>query len=138
MYYDVLDKEVEQKLDEYEEVFPEGFPLAQFEGTKKELINEIEECIKTNKEYDTSFWDEHPDYDDQENIMNDFETIQEILKRNEIEFLINEDCNDDDLEDFNIITLREGMKNIEAYSWFLTWLFFDKKNGKLKKVGIYE
>lgn len=70
--------------------------------------------------------------------MNDFETIQEILKRNEIEFLINEDCNDDDLEDFNIITLREGMKNIEAYSWFLTWLFFDKKNGKLKKVGIYE
>lgn len=64
MYYDVLDKEVEQKLDKYEEVFPEGFPLAQFEGTKKELINEIEKCIKAKKEYDTSFWDEHPDYDD--------------------------------------------------------------------------
>lgn len=70
--------------------------------------------------------------------MNDFETIQEILERNEIEFLINEDCNDEDLENFNIITLREGMKNIEAYSWFLTWLFFDKENGRLKKVGIYE
>lgn len=64
MYYDILDKEVEQKLDEYEEIFPEGFPLAQFDGSRYELIEEINKCIKTNKEYDTSFWDEHPDYDD--------------------------------------------------------------------------
>lgn len=64
MYYDVLDKQVEDKLNEYEKVFPEGFPLAQFEGTKKELIKEIKKCIRTKKEYDTSFWDEHPDYDD--------------------------------------------------------------------------
>lgn len=64
MYYDVLDKEVEQKLDEYEKIFPEGFPLAQFEGTKKELIEEIDKCITVKKEYDTSFWDENPDYDD--------------------------------------------------------------------------
>lgn len=64
MYYDVLDKEVEQKLNEYEEIFPEGFPLAQFEGTKQELIQEIDKCIKNKTEYDTSFWDEHPDYDD--------------------------------------------------------------------------
>ncbi len=64
MYYDVLDDEVEKKLDEYELVFPEGFPLAQFEGTKKELIEEINKCIRTKKEYDTSFWDKHPDYDD--------------------------------------------------------------------------
>lgn len=64
MYDDVLDEEVEQKLDEYEEVFPEGFPLAQFEGNKQELIQEINKCIKTKKEYDTSFWDRHPNYDD--------------------------------------------------------------------------
>lgn len=64
MYYDVLDKEVEKKLDEYEKIFPEGFPLAQFEGTKKELIEEIDKCITAKKEYDTSFWDENPDYDD--------------------------------------------------------------------------
>ena len=64
MYYDILDKEVERKLDEYEAVFPEGFPLAQFEGTKKELIEEIDKCIKNKKEYDTSFWDDNPEYDD--------------------------------------------------------------------------
>jgi len=64
MYYDILDKEVEQKLDEYEEIFPEGFPLAQFEGTKQELLKELNECIKNNKEYDTSFWDENPDIED--------------------------------------------------------------------------
>lgn len=64
MYYDVLDKEVEQKLDEYKKMFPEGFPLAQFEGTKKELIEEIDKCIKGKREYDTSFWDDNPEYDD--------------------------------------------------------------------------
>lgn len=64
MYYDVLDKEVKQKLDEYEKVFPEGFPLAQFEGTKQELLKELNKCIKNNKEYDTSFWDENPDIED--------------------------------------------------------------------------
>jgi len=71
--------------------------------------------------------------------MNDFETIQEILQKNEIEFFINsEDCNNDDLQNFNIITLKEVTKNVEGYSWFLTWLFFNKENGRLKKVGIYE
>lgn len=64
MYYDILDEEVEDKLDEYEKVFLEGFPLMQFDGTKKELIEEIDKCIRTKKEYDTSFWDKHPDYDD--------------------------------------------------------------------------
>ena len=58
MYYDVLDKEVEQKLDEYEEIFPEGFPLMQFDGTKQELIEELDKCIKTKTEYDTSFWND--------------------------------------------------------------------------------
>ena len=71
--------------------------------------------------------------------MNNFEIIQEILKRNEVDFFINsEDCNNDDLEYFNIITLKEGTKNVEGYSYFFTWLFFDKENGRLKKVGIYE
>ena len=64
MYYDILDEEVEKKLDEYETIFPEGFPLAQFEGTKQELIEEINKCIKNKKEYNTSFWDDNPEYDD--------------------------------------------------------------------------
>lgn len=64
MYEDVIDEEVEKKLDEYEEIFPEGFPLAQFDGTKQELIKEIDKCINTKQEYDTSFWDNHPEYDD--------------------------------------------------------------------------
>lgn len=64
MYYtDVLDEEVKSKLDEYEKVFPEGFPLMQFEGTKKELITEINKCIKENKEYNIAFWDD-PDIED--------------------------------------------------------------------------
>lgn len=71
--------------------------------------------------------------------MSNFETIQDILKENEIEFSINsEDCNNDDLQNFNIIALKEGTKNVEGYSYFLAWLFFDKENGRLKKVGIYE
>lgn len=65
MYYtDVLDEEVEKKLNEYKKVFPEGFPLMQFEGNKKELIEEINKCIETKEEYDTSFWDDNPDIDD--------------------------------------------------------------------------
>lgn len=64
MYEDVLDGEVEEKLDEYEAMFLEAFPLAQFEGTKQELLKEINKCIKGKKEYDTSFWDGNPDIDD--------------------------------------------------------------------------
>lgn len=64
MYYDVLDDEVEKKLDEYADMFPEEFPLAQFEGSKKELLKELENCIRNKKEYDISFWDENPDIDD--------------------------------------------------------------------------
>lgn len=58
MFVESIDKELELKLDEYEEMFPEGFPLMQFDGTKKELIEEINKCIKNKKEYDTSFWDD--------------------------------------------------------------------------------
>ncbi|MCI8392328.1 MAG: hypothetical protein HFJ24_06015 [Clostridia bacterium] len=63
MYYDKMDKEVEKKLDEYEKIFTEGFPLAQFDETKQELIEELEKCIKTKTEYNTSFWD-NEDIDD--------------------------------------------------------------------------
>lgn len=61
MFVEPIDKELEQKLDEYEVIFSEGFPLMQFDGTRQELIEEIDKCIKTKKEYDTSFWDENPD-----------------------------------------------------------------------------
>lgn len=49
-----------KKLDEYEEIIPDGFPLMQFSGNKQELIKEIDKCIKSNKEYDTSLWDNNP------------------------------------------------------------------------------
>lgn len=62
MYCGEIDEEVEKKLDEYEKIFPEGFPLMQFEGNKEELIEEINKCIKTKTEYDTSFYD-NPDID---------------------------------------------------------------------------
>lgn len=61
MFVELIDEELEKKLDEYETIFPEGFPLMQFDGTKQELIKEINKCIKTKKEYDTSFWDDNPD-----------------------------------------------------------------------------
>lgn len=61
MFVEPIDEELEQKLDEYETVFPEGFPLMQFDGTRQELIEEIDKCIKTKKEYDTSFWDDNSD-----------------------------------------------------------------------------
>lgn len=63
MFVEPIDNELELKLDKYEKVFPERFPLMQFDGTREELIEEIENCIKTKKEYDTSFWDENPDID---------------------------------------------------------------------------
>lgn len=61
MFVELIDEELEKKLDEYETIFPEGFPLMQFDGTKQELIKEINKCIKTKEEYDTSFWDDNPD-----------------------------------------------------------------------------
>lgn len=61
MFVEPIDKELEQKLDEYEVIFSEGFPLMQFDGTRQELIEKLEKCIKTKKEYDTSFWDNNPD-----------------------------------------------------------------------------
>lgn len=61
MFVEPIDEKLEQKLDEYEKMFSEGFPLMQFDGTRQELIEEIDKCIKTRKEYDTSFWDENPD-----------------------------------------------------------------------------
>ena len=61
MFCELLDEELENKLDEYEKIFPEGFPLMQFDGTKKQLIKEINKCIRTKKEYDTKFWDDNPD-----------------------------------------------------------------------------
>ena len=67
--------------------------------------------------------------------MNNFETIQKILKENNIEFKINdkEACNDDDLKEFDIILLEQGMNNVEGYAFFCTYLFFNKKNGRLQK-----
>ncbi len=62
MYDGIIDKDVEKKLEEYEKMFPEGFPLMMFDGNKKELIEEINKCIKTKTEYDTSFYDD-PDID---------------------------------------------------------------------------
>lgn len=61
MFVEPIDEELEKKLDEYEKIFPEGMPLMMFDGSREELIETIEKCIKTKKEYDTSFWDDNPD-----------------------------------------------------------------------------
>lgn len=61
MFVEPIDEELERKLDEYEKVFSEGMPLMMFDGTREELIKTIDECIKSKKEYDTSFWDNNPD-----------------------------------------------------------------------------
>ena len=58
MYSGIVDEEVKKKLKEYEKMFPEGFSLMMFCGDKKELIEEIDKCIKTKTEYDTSFYDD--------------------------------------------------------------------------------
>lgn len=62
MYSDIVDEEVKKKLSEYEKIFPEGFSLMMFDGNKRELIEEIDKCIRTKTEYDTSFY-EDPDID---------------------------------------------------------------------------
>lgn len=61
MFVEPIDKRLELKLDEYQNMFPEGFPLMQFDGTRHKLIEEINKCIKNKKEYDTSFWDNNQD-----------------------------------------------------------------------------
>lgn len=58
MYNGLVDEEVNKKLEEYKKIFPEGFSLMMFDGNKKELIEEIDKCIKTKTEYDTSFYDD--------------------------------------------------------------------------------
>lgn len=57
-YDDGFDKEVEEKLVEYEKTFPNGFPLMEFEGNKKQLIKTINKCIKKNKEYYAEYEDD--------------------------------------------------------------------------------
>ncbi len=63
MFGGVLDNEVFYWQDKYAEKFGDYLPLAMFDGNKKELIVEIKKCIKENKQYDTSYWNEHPDED---------------------------------------------------------------------------
>ena len=62
MYGGELIEEVRVKLIEYKKKSKEGSPLLVFGGTTSDLIKELEECIKNNKKYDTSFWDENPGY----------------------------------------------------------------------------
>ena len=60
-YSDVFDKEVEDKLKEYENKFLEEFPLMEFEGNKKQLIKTINKCIKKNKKFFVKFEEKEED-----------------------------------------------------------------------------
>lgn len=60
-YSDVFDKEVEDKLKEYENKFLEEFPLMEFEGNKKQLIKTINKCIKKNKKFFVEFEENEED-----------------------------------------------------------------------------
>lgn len=62
MYNGIFDKEVNKKINEYEKMFKDSFPTMLFDGTREELIEEINKCIKTKTEYDISFYDD-PDID---------------------------------------------------------------------------
>lgn len=60
-YDDGFDKEIEEKLSEYERKFPEGFPLMEFEGNRTQLINTINKCIKRNKIYKVKYKEDEED-----------------------------------------------------------------------------
>lgn len=60
-YDDEFDEEVEKKLQEYEKIFPNGFPLMEFEGNKKQLIKTINKCIKRRKEYYIKYEEDEED-----------------------------------------------------------------------------
>lgn len=51
MYMDIIDADVIEKLNEYKDKFNEGFPTMCFDGIKKDLIKQINKCIKKNKKY---------------------------------------------------------------------------------------
>lgn len=71
--------------------------------------------------------------------MNDFETIQKILKKNNIGFSINNSKYDNRDSKYNTIALvAERSKNVVGYTEFFTNLYFNKENGNLEKVEILE
>ncbi len=60
-YYEEVDEEIEKKLKEYEKIFPEGFPLMEFDGNKKQLIKTINKCIKKQKAVFVKYEDDEDD-----------------------------------------------------------------------------
>lgn len=71
--------------------------------------------------------------------MNDFKTIQKILKNNNIGFSINNKEHDNEDNKYNLITLTANKdNNVVGYTEFFTNLYFNKENGNLKKVEILE
>ena len=71
--------------------------------------------------------------------MSDFDTIQEILKNNNIGFSINNSDYDNRDGRYNIINLlAERNKNVVGYAEFFTNLYFNKENGNLESVEILE
>lgn len=58
MFMDKIDNDVIKKMDEYSHKFNEGFPLMSFDGRKKDLINQINKCIKNNAKYEISYEDD--------------------------------------------------------------------------------
>lgn len=71
--------------------------------------------------------------------MNNFKTIQEILKKNNIGFSINNSEYDNQDNKYNTITLiAERNDNVVGYAEFFTNLYFNKQDGNLEKVEILE
>ena len=60
-YYEEVDEEIEKKLKEYEKIFPEGFPLMEFDGSKKQLIKIINKCIKKQKAFFVKYEEDEDD-----------------------------------------------------------------------------
>ncbi len=71
--------------------------------------------------------------------MNNFEIIQEILKKNNIGFSVNNSNYDNQDGEYNLINLlAERNNNVVGYAEFFTNLYFNKENGNLEKVEILE
>lgn len=71
--------------------------------------------------------------------MSDFEAIQQILKKNNIGFSINNIKYDNEDNKYNIVTLvAERSNNVVGYAGFFTNLYFNKQNKNLEKVETLE
>ncbi len=71
--------------------------------------------------------------------MKDIEVIQQILKKRNIDFSINNNKYDNKGSKYDVLTLiAERHNKVTGYAEFFTSLYFNKQNGDLEQVEILE